>query len=115
MLKAAQYYPLFVTEDNIAQASHNLDNQPVTRAFNAVHIVAMTGDQLDHPFPARLLYGLDARPFQAFTQQHDKCRLLTGNFGGFASSQMRPRQLWMHRKIEPAILPALPARARSIA
>src|SRR5712692_1310404 len=74
MLKAAQYYPLFVTEDNIAQASHNLDNQPVTRAFNAVHILAMTGDQLDHPFPARLLYGIgmfgwlnngiDARPHQ---------------------------------------------------
>src|SRR5581483_1319655 len=75
----------------------------------------MAGDQLDHALPAWLLDGFDACTFQVLAQQHDKRGRLRGNFRGFARCQMRPRQLWMRRQIEPAILPALSTRARTIA
>src|SRR5581483_10003241 len=109
----AQDHTIFVAQHNIADAAHNLDDQTKTHAL-IVLAAAIPGDDLQHAFPARLHDSFDPRPLQIFAQQHHERGRLTRNLSRLERGQMRPRQLWMRREIEPTILPALALSGRGV-
>src|SRR5438046_315989 len=68
--ETAENQPFFVTEDNVADTAHHLDDEAKTHALIAIGTAAIASNDLNHPLPSGLYNGLDARPLQVLTQQH---------------------------------------------
>ncbi len=96
---------MLITKDDIAETTHNLDDQAVVE--NPTSAAAITGSDLEDALPAGLLDRLNACALQVFAQEHDKRGWITGNFCRFKGCQVCPGKLRVGREVEPAILPSL--------